>query len=591
MSKPKEYYTNRLELLEDIRKSQKRELQLLSAARLSLFLISGIFAYLGFTAHLAFGAGTLLGLAGFLRLVILFENRKYAFLKTVELIRLNKTELQVLNYRFSDLPEGSEYRNPDHFFTDDLDLFGPSSFFQYLNRTGLQEGQDRLASLLADQDGAPFTIRQEAIRELADLPEWRQDFTATARLAKGGVAIGNLLDWLEDYEPFVPDYARWLPWVMGLVAVGSWTLFFVDLLPGWFLVLLLFAGLGLTSIYLKKIGELAMKATKAQNTFAQYQRLVASIESAPFNAELLLGYQEKLQWEGAAVSDALHVFSRALNALEQRNNFLIAIFGNGYLLWDLAQAYRIEKWISLYGSSVRQWFEAVAAMDAMNSLGNFAFNHPGFQFPETAKGSVVLSVRDLGHPLIPPRDRIGNDFEISRGMFYVITGANMAGKSTFLRTLALGMVMARTGLPTCCSRMAFSPIPLITSMRSVDSLARNESYFFAELKRLKILVESLEAQPYFVILDEILKGTNSTDKARGSRLLLERLVRSGATGLIATHDLSLCEAADTLDSVRNFYFDAAIRDGELFFDYQLRPGVCSNMNASFLLKKMGIVKE
>jgi DNA mismatch repair ATPase MutS len=176
-------------------------------------------------------------------------------------------------------------------------------------------------------------------------------------------------------------------------------------------------------------------------------------------------------------------------------------------------------------------------------------------------------------------------------MFYVITGANMAGKSTFLRTLALGMVMARAGLPTCASKMQYSPIPLITSMRSVDSLARSESYFFAELKRLKVLVESLNARPHFVILDEILKGTNSSDKARGSRLLLERLVQSGATGLIATHDLSLCEAANTLDAVRNFYFDAEIREGELYFDYRLRPGVCSNMNASFLLKKMGIVRE
>ena len=278
--------------------------------------------------------------------------------------------------------------------------------------------------------------------------------------------------------------------------------------------------------------------------------------------------------------------------LEHRNNLLIGLLGNGVLLWDLWAAKRTEAWITSHGVSVRQWFEVIAEMDAACSLGNFAFNHPSFTYPEILNsGETILEVTDLAHPLLREEDRVPNDFSIGKGMFYIITGANMAGKSTFLRSLTLSMVMARCGLPVCATSMRYRPLPLITSMRTEDSLARNESYFFAELKRLKQLVDALEGGPHFVLLDEILKGTNSKDKARGSRLLLERLVNSGATGLIATHDLSLCQAAEVLEQVQNFYFDAEIRKGELYFDYTLRPGVCSNMNASFLLRKMGIIKE
>ncbi len=171
----------------------------------------------------------------------------------------------------------------------------------------------------------------------------------------------------------------------------------------------------------------------------------------------------------------------------------------------------------------------------------------------------------------------------------VITGANMAGKSTFLRAVSLGILMANTGLPVRAESLSFTPMPLITSMRTTDSLSRHESYFFAELKRLKVIVDHLTEEPYFVVLDEILKGTNSKDKARGSKEFLSRLLKLQATGLIATHDLSLCEVAEVQPTVQNYFFDVEIRDDQLFFDYRLKQGICSNMNASFLLRKLGVV--
>jgi DNA mismatch repair ATPase MutS len=275
--------------------------------------------------------------------------------------------------------------------------------------------------------------------------------------------------------------------------------------------------------------------------------------------------------------------------LEKGNNLIYAIFGNGFFLRTLSHCYQVEQWIQKYGGSVEKWFETIAFFDAHNSLGNFAFNHPMYSYPVLSQGGMVLKSEGAGHPLLHPEKSILNDFQIEKEQFFIITGANMAGKSTFLRTVSLQIVMANLGLPVCASSVAYSPIKLITSMRTTDSLTDDESYFFSELKRLKFIVDEIQKDQYFIVLDEILKGTNSTDKAKGSRKFVERLVASKSTGIIATHDLSLCDVAKELPQIENHYFDAEIIDNELHFDYKFKDGICQNMNASFLLRKMEIV--
>ena len=279
-----------------------------------------------------------------------------------------------------------------------------------------------------------------------------------------------------------------------------------------------------------------------------------------------------------------------MNSLDKNNNMLYIVLANGFFLRTLTHCYHIEKWISKHGSSVEQWFETIAFFDAYNSLGNFAFNHPDYTFPKLTKQKIVLKSRGAGHPLLDPEKCVLNDFQIDNEQFFIVTGANMAGKSTFLRTISLQIMMANVGLPVHAKEVDYRPIKLITSMRTTDSLTDDESYFFSELKRLKFIVEEIQKDCYFIVLDEILKGTNSTDKARGSRKFVERLVESKSTGIIATHDLSLCEVTNEHPQIENHYFDAEIIDDELHFDYKLKEGVCQNMNASFLLKKMAIVE-
>jgi len=526
----------------------------------------------------------------FVYLIARHQNLKYESQRLQALIRINLTELEVLDGNFHHLPDGATFQEADHAFAEDLDLFGPSSFFQYVNRTGLSSGASTLARWLCSNDSLRIPAKQEAIRELEDQLEWRQDYTATARLISAPLSAEELTDWMHHYKPNIPSWSKHLPLgFSGLSLVLGFLVVFGILPPAW-LIVLFFTGLLITLPFAKKIGELAMVTGKTQETFRQYRRLVEKVETNTFQTEYLSSLKEKLDGTDNSVSDILKRFSRLIGALDQRNNLLVAVFANAFFLWDLRQAYAVEQWIGTYGNHTGEWFEALSGFDAWNSLSNFAYNHPDYTFPEIAeKKGLTLEARKLAHPLLRG-NVVSNDIRIEKGHFIVITGANMAGKSTFLRAVSLSVLMANSGLPVCAEQMACTPMPLITSMRTTDSLSRQESYFFAELKRLKVIVDHLREGPYFVVLDEILKGTNSKDKARGSKEFLARLLKMDATGLIATHDLSLCEVAETQPEVQNCFFDVEIRDDQLFFDYKLKPGVCSNMNASFLLRKLGVVE-
>jgi DNA mismatch repair ATPase MutS len=294
--------------------------------------------------------------------------------------------------------------------------------------------------------------------------------------------------------------------------------------------------------------------------------------------------------EGVKASTSLKSFKSAIDLFNNRNNLLVAIAGNALFLWDIHTVSRLQKWVKTNQQSINNWIDVIYEMDAQISLATFVFNHPEYVFATMDKTeNTFIDAQDLGHPLIAKAKCVTNSVQIDKKQFFIITGANMAGKSTFLRTIALSIVMSNCGLPVFASRFRYSPMKLITSMRSTDSLKDDESYFFSELKRLKYIVDIVQNEPYFIILDEILKGTNSKDKEEGSKKFVERLVNMSATGLIATHDLGLCTIESYLPQIKNYYFDAEIINDELHFDYTMKNGVCKNMNASFLLRKMNIV--
>ncbi|MDV7139901.1 DNA mismatch repair protein MutS [Maribacter sp. TH_r10] len=589
MQEPLMFYNEQISEYKIQLSQVKKRLYASSMLRLAIFCLSA------FGVYYAFGNGKLVAgivivtIVLFIFLVSRHTDLQYKRDRIKALLRINTTEIEVLQRKFHDLPDGKEFDRDDHYFCKDIDLFGRGSFYQYTNRTSLKEGSGYLSSLLLSNDIENIKAKQEAIKELGQMPKWRQGFSAVASLVKTETPFNVIVKWLKGYQVFVPKYMSFLPTVFSLVSIVLITLYFIDLLNGWGLVFWMFLGLGITGGYLKKINKLSSDTSKVQSTFHQYQKLIMQLENTEFKADLLKEKRAVILHDEVSTSKILGEFSKILNAFDQRNNMIFGFLGNAFLLWDLRQSFRLEKWIEGHGNEVESWFNVVAFFDAYNSLGNFAFNHPNYCYPKITNGDVVLNPTKAGHPLLDPNKSVLNDFQIDKEQFFIITGANMAGKSTFLRTVSLQIVMANVGLPICATHSEYSPIKLITSMRTSDSLADDESYFFSELKRLKFIVDEIQKDRYFIILDEILKGTNSTDKAIGSRKFVEKLVASKSTGIIATHDLSLCEAADDMPQVRNFYFDAEIINNELHFDYTLKKGVCQNMNASFLLKKMEIV--
>tara|TARA_B100000795_G_scaffold176594_1_gene133459 strand:+ start:3316 stop:5088 length:1773 start_codon:yes stop_codon:yes gene_type:complete len=589
MIDPRTFYTEKINSYCGQIARLKNKLLLSSMLRLAVFIaiIVGVYSFFGNTKGVA--VVIVLGGALFLFLIARHQNTKYKRDLLLQLIDINEKELKILNRDFHEFETGSQYQDPTHRYSHDIDLFGVGSFFQYTNRTSLQSGTDAFAGLLTSNDVLEIPQKQEAIQELASLPKWRQQFAAAASLVQTKTKTTTVISWLKEYEVFVPKQIPLISTLFSVISGACIASYFFGLINGyalfgWFLIGLLISG-----FFIKKVNKLATHTAQIHSTFEQYYKLITQIETQDFKASLLQHQKKKIEVSGQKASSVLQKFSRHLSSLDQRNNILIGVLTNGFMLRDMRVSHHIEQWIMAHKEEVANWFDVLHFFDGYNTLGAYAFNHPSQTYPSITQGVSVLNMHEAGHPLLDPKRLVSNTMQIDAGQFFIITGANMAGKSTFLRTVALQIVMANMGLPTRAAQSQYTPIKLITSMRTTDNLTQDASYFFSELQRLKYIVDAIEKDTYFIILDEILKGTNSEDKAKGSKRFIEKLVQSNATGIIATHDLSLCETADTHTQVENYYFDAHIEDDELYFDYTFKKGICQNMNASFLLKKMGIV--
>ena len=589
MQNPLEFYKTEKQFFEQELSSLKKKLATSSTIRLIVFLttIFGIYFFFQNTNIVIGIAFT--GIIIFLYLIVKHTDLQHKRDLTKNLIKINKIEINVLNRDYFSLDDGKEFIDSTHFYSYDIDLFGRGSFFQYINRTVTNEGKKKLAQNLTENKILAIENKQKVIKELSQIPKWRQQFSAIASLVNVQHSAKEIAGWIHNYKSTFPKFLSFLPIVFSIISLFIIVLSSLQIINTQLLIIWFFIGLGISGFYLKKVNNLYVDASKAKDTFKQYHKLLNEIETTKFTSQVLKEKQEAIQTESQKASLIFGKFSKILDALDQRNNIIMAVVGNGFFLWDLQQVYKIEKWVNIYKGKIENWFEVIAFFDAQNSLANFYFNHPNYTFPKINDDNKVITAKNLGHPLLKESQRVDNDFTIKNQQFFIITGANMAGKSTFLRTVSLSIVMANIGLPVCAEKFEYSPVKLITSMRTSDSLADDESYFFSELKRLKFIVDKIKTENYFIILDEILKGTNSTDKAIGSKKFVQKLVASNSTGIIATHDLSLCEIEKELIEVQNYYFDAEIIDNELHFDYTLKDGICKNMNASFLLKKMKIV--
>lgn len=585
------FYDQRVNSLQEQLKTLKKRINLMGTIRLLIFISVGLATYFFWDMKYAVVSTIVIGTLVFFWLI-----QKHAAAKSVQryqtaLLEINKTELRVLARDLSQQKTGGQYMFEQHDFNQDIDLFGEGSLFQYINRTALPNGEKHLADWLNSNEIDAIEEKQLAIKELAALTDWRQDYSARAALIDSDINSDSVTKWIKSHERFVPKLFAWFPLLFSAISVLAIVAYFTDFISGYWVFAWYLTGIAITGRYLTRITYMYNTTSKINDLLEQYAKLLLKIEQSEFKSARLKEWQQTIVTEGLPASKILAQLSQEVNSLDNRNNMIFAFVANGLLLWDLRFSYRIEKWLASYDGALSEWFKIIETFDAMNSMSNYAFNNETYCYPTiTSEPKIQFKAENLGHPLLSSEKMITNSIALNQEDFFIITGANMAGKSTFLRTVAMNLVMANCGLPVRATHFDYRPIKLISSMRTSDSLVNDESYFFSELKRLKFIVDRIETDTYFIILDEILKGTNSVDKAEGSKKFVKRLVNSKSTGLIATHDLSLCTLSEEFDHIENHYFDAEIVDDELYFDYRFKTGICQNMNASFLLKKMKIVE-
>jgi DNA mismatch repair ATPase MutS len=563
----------------------------ISWLRLFWIVASAITIYYLFNAHILAGiVGIIIAISLFLILVTRHLNvaAQKSFFEKLQSV--NQTEIDYFHGNFTLAKNGINFLREDHPYALDLDLFGPKSLFHYCNRTQTDTGAAKLADALSHPtDHATISSRQFAAGELSEQFQWRQSFLAKTKtkqsnfrdfeLIRKWATSPNLFShrkWLNIMRFIVPIITIILMVVVVLYLPLS-SIIFVLMIPGYFLMK-----------HAKQVSQIQTETEHSFSLLLDYADLIKHIELHSFKTESLQKLQKKFQNDHIDASSAIKQLSYYIRQLNVRLNpfaILLNIFG----MWDFHWVFALEKWKEKHKNDLDNWIEALGEMDFLISIANITYNHPDWNFPTIIEDETIEAIQ-IGHPLIFNKKVIKNYVRMPlRSKIRLITGSNMAGKSTFLRSMGINMVLAYAGFPVLAKSFKLPIMHVFTSMRTKDNIHESTSSFYAELKRLRAAIESVKKnQSTFFLLDEILKGTNSVDRHTGSRALIKQLLKLDGTGIIATHDLELAILEEeTNGKMENWCFDVEIVEGELNFDYLIKRGVCSSFNATHLMREMG----
>jgi ABC-type multidrug transport system fused ATPase/permease subunit len=564
--------------------------------RFTIAVLTAILIYT--TWHSSFWiivAAAVVGTSGFLFVVSKDTDNKEAIDNVKVLLAINKKELGHIKYQFQENYSGKAFEPAHHMYAEDIDLFGESSLYQFINRCYSEKGKGLFAQrLLSPLSKENILLQQDAAKELSAKTVWRQQFQAFSFMKEISLNTENRVrEWLKNEEQnFRSPYWKTLLFIYPVITLGSAFLYVSDIIPlSIFLVLVVVFYLAALSIS-KKITPLHHLVSNIVTEINSLYKQLNWFEKENFCSKFLQQIQQSIKTNSttSAVSE-IRELENILNRFDVRLNAFAFFFLNTFLLWDLWQVRALQKWKDQNKSLVPFWFSAIAEIEVAATIGTLAFNHPGWCYPGISDVHFTLEGNEIGHPLIPGKQRVNNSFSIDgTGKIALITGSNMAGKSTFLRSIGINMVLAYAGAPVCAESFVVSVSKLMTSMRISDNLAENTSTFYAELKKLKMIIEAVgKKEKVFILLDEILRGTNSLDRHTGSNALIKQLIREDAVAVIATHDVELAQLENEFrTAVTNYHFDVQVSNNELYFDYKLKDGICRSMNASILMKKIGI---
>ena len=488
-------------------------------------------------------------------------------------------------------PDGQRFADPAHPYAADLDVFGPASIFSHLCMARTGTGQARLARWLTQAASvAEIAERQRAVAELSTRLSLRQELWLAGGTLRERVREEALEDWLSGA---ITPILRWQRMVTGILGALGLAVLYAFAVPEAIPVAV--AIVLVQRLWVMRYRPLT-KSVEAQVFQRAYElgviaRLIERLCSERFSDPRLEAMTAGLSDEGKPASRHIVHLVRLVHWLESRRNQLFAIPA-AVLLLPEQLSFAIEAWRARHGAAALRWLATIAEMEALASLATFAFEHPDYQFPqvvEQPEPSLVASA--LGHPLVPADARVANDVRLDAGCrLLVVTGSNMSGKSTLLRTVGVNAVLAQAGAPVCAASMTLTPLRIGASLRAQDSLEAGVSRFFAEIKRLHaILSMATHKPPVLFLLDEILNGTNSQDRREGAEAIIRQLLERGAVGLVTTHDLALSELANTQTCPgSNVHFQDTLEGDRLLFDYRLRPGVVTRRNALDLMRLVGI---
>lgn len=596
-------YKSRIDSFEKQLSESRRKSTKFSYIRLGFFVLAFPLAYFLSTIHFTAVIGGLLAvIAVFIWAVLKQQKYDLQVRALQQLITINWNEINSISTFSNIYYDGGIFEKAHHFYTADLDIFGPNSLYALINRSKTYDGIYSLSQLFLELPTRNIIVdRQEAVEELTHKLDWRQNFAASLFEIEDGqsrdlaaeidgelqldldFAQGKLLDRYRLALPFI-----WL----GIVAM-----YFVDsniansIAPVVFIFNLL--------LTLRKSQE----TTNVQNHLSyasimlrSYKRALDIIFSEEWESDLLKTNVDSFR-EKSKDTSAVKVISELQTIIEQldyRLNFIVAIILNGLILWDFRVLKRLEKWLEKNRGKLNELFDFIGLMEASSSLATYAYNNPNYSYPRITDTYFSLNAVAIEHPLIPAKQSVGNDFKIEKGgHLNIITGSNMSGKSTLLRTIGINMILGYTGSPVAAQKLEFPIVKIISYMRIKDILEESVSTFKAELNRIQMILDILkEYDNCFILIDEMLRGTNSKDKLTGSIGIAKRLLSEKTYAMIATHDIKLAELGTQFQQgIQNYYFDIDYADGDLVFDYKVKEGICENFNASFLLGQLGIEME
>lgn len=558
--------------------------------KLITFCLTVAAAWLIWHTHSIWSVVLCLLMAGCYTVLLLADSKCQSALTRLQRLHTVYTnEIKYLQGDYSPFDDGSAYIDPHHEYSFDLDLFGHHSLFQRINRTITEEGHKHLAHILSHPEHDPQRIkdRQEAIKELSGLTPWRLEFQS---LPYSNNHIRILTETIEKARQHYPlRRYQILSYISVTCTVISLLTALAGIVPWAVFSFLFIVQVAISFLRTKHTTVNTQYAGSLHQEFKNYIDILNLIAQTSFRSAILQAAQKELLYSRKSCMESFHRLSRILNLQDQRYSGIVYILLNGLFLYDILLNNMFEKWSRTYMPLVGHWLKAIAQIDALASLGTYAFNNPqntyALLLPEDSE--LIISATGLYHPFITSGKAIANDFSLTRNHTILITGANMSGKSTFLRAIGVNYILATAGAPVCAQSFQFTIVSLFSSMRTTDNLSSDVSYFQAELLRLEQLLRFVRTQPFtLVILDEMLKGTNSKDKLCGSAMILQEFKKLPISSVVATHDLELAKLEEEDPThFTNYCFEIELSD-TIRYSYKIRKGVAGNLNASYLLAKI-----